>query len=197
MTILQAGARRLADTEPPARTGEADVELVGVTKAFGGSAAVDDVSLAHPTGRVLLAPRSIRLRQDDDAPHDRGFRTAEPRRDLGSRARRWLGFRPTGGPRTWFSSNWPCSLTSACSRTSPSACGWRGRGGRGQASRRRRGLPRQPRGRLVPGWRASFRVGSSNGLRSPARSSTSRPCFCSTSPSPRWTSSCGRRCSGS
>ena len=58
MTILQAGARRLADAEPPARTGEADVELVGVTKAFGGSAAVDDVSLAIRPGEFfsLLGP---------------------------------------------------------------------------------------------------------------------------------------------
>src|SRR5262245_21807306 len=51
-------ARQGTDRNRSPGAGEADVELVGVTKAFGGTTAVDDVSLAMRPGEFfsLLGP---------------------------------------------------------------------------------------------------------------------------------------------
>ncbi len=61
---------------------EADIRLERVTKRFGDFTAVDDLSLEIPRGRVLLAARAVRLRQDDDAAHDRRLRGGHLRLDL-------------------------------------------------------------------------------------------------------------------
>ena len=57
-----------------------DVRLVDVTKSFGPDVvAVDHISLDVLRRRVLLAARSVGLRQDHDAAHDRRLRGAHQR----------------------------------------------------------------------------------------------------------------------
>ena len=51
-------------------SGRYDVELVAVTKRYGATTAVDDVSLRIPE-ELLLPAGTERLRQDHDAAHDR------------------------------------------------------------------------------------------------------------------------------
>ena len=65
-------------------------------------------------GRVLLVARSLRLREDHDAAHDRRLRAARPRGRSCSTARTWRRRRPTSGTST------PCSRTTRCSRISRS-----------------------------------------------------------------------------
>ena len=57
------------------------LELTGIQKRFGESAAVQDFNLAAERGEFVLVPRAVRLRQDDDAPDDRRLRAPDRRLD--------------------------------------------------------------------------------------------------------------------
>ena len=62
------------------------IVLDGVGKTFGDTTAVHEISLAIAGGRVLLAARAERVRQDDDAADDRRVRDADERAGRCSRA---------------------------------------------------------------------------------------------------------------
>ena len=75
-----------------------EIELVAVTKRFGDTVAVDDVSLRIPARRLLLPARAQRLRQDDDPAHDRRARSAY-RGDIRIGGNRSSASRRCGGAR--------------------------------------------------------------------------------------------------
>ena len=77
---------------------------------------------AHRARRVLLAPRPVGLRQDDDPAHDRRLRAADRRRDPARRPADRRVSRPTGATSTRSSSTTPCSRTWTSPRTSATAC---------------------------------------------------------------------------
>ena len=89
----------------------------------------------HLRGRVLLAARPERVRQDDDAAHDRGLRGADGGRDLRRRENRSRASLRTAVPSTPSSSPTPSSPTSTSSTTSPSASAGAGVKGRGLSKR--------------------------------------------------------------
>ena len=75
-------APAIADSGDPAPDPAAlDVEIIDVTKRFGDVTAVDRMRLQHRPRLVLLVPRPVGLRQDDDAADDRRLRAADERRD--------------------------------------------------------------------------------------------------------------------
>ena len=71
-------SRRGVPRDPPARPGEA------LPRGPGGRRRL----ARHRAGRVLLAARAVRLRQDDDAADDRRLRAADRRPDPAARPRR-------------------------------------------------------------------------------------------------------------
>ena len=73
---------------------EPGVTPEGVTKRFGDFTAVDAIDLDDRRGRVLHAARPERLRQDDDAAHDRRVRATRRRSDPDRRRRRRRPARP-------------------------------------------------------------------------------------------------------
>ena len=66
----------------------ASIEFRNVSKRYGDVAAVRDVSFAIGAGHAGHAARPVRLRQDDDAAHDRRPRAADGRHDPHRRRRR-------------------------------------------------------------------------------------------------------------
>ena len=77
-----------------ADTGDGTVELRNVSKHFGDVVAVDGVDLNIAVGRVLLAARAFRLRQDDGAEDGGRVRVAQ----LRDRACSVGGTSPAGPP---------------------------------------------------------------------------------------------------
>ena len=65
-----------------------EIQLEGLTKAFGEHVAVAGIDVDMPPGRVLHAARPVRLREDDDAADDRRLRAADERPDHARRHRR-------------------------------------------------------------------------------------------------------------
>ena len=74
----------------------------------------------HAAGRVLHAARPVRLREDDDAAHDRRLRAADERADHARRHRRRARARRTSATSTRCSRATRCSRTSTWPRTSRS-----------------------------------------------------------------------------
>ena len=98
---------------------------VDLAKHFRDVRAVDGVSLEIGARRVLLAPRTVGLRQDHDAADDRRLRAADRRPDPAPRPRRDRRPAATSGRSTWSSRTTRCSPTSTSARTSRSGCGAR------------------------------------------------------------------------
>ena len=76
--------RRRRPSAPPANADERrhpDVEIIGVTKRFGDGHRRGPHGPADRPRHVLLPPRPVRLRQDDDPPDDRRLRAADRGRD--------------------------------------------------------------------------------------------------------------------
>ena len=78
MPRVAMGDRRLgAPMTVPRDATSAEIRLIDLEKRFGAVRAVDGVSLDVQRGRVLLAARTVRLRQDDHAADDRRLRAAD------------------------------------------------------------------------------------------------------------------------
>ena len=90
---------------------DAAVELRRVTKSFGAAIALDGIDLVDPQGRVLLAARPERLRQDDDPEPDRRLRDRHAAARCSSTAARCRTRPRTSGRST------PCSRAMPSSRT--------------------------------------------------------------------------------
>ena len=91
------------------------LRLQSVTKRFGTVTAVDRIDLAIEQRRVLRAPRSERLRQDDHAAPHRRPRAAGRGQRRHRRTATSRRCRPIAVISAW------CSRTSCCSRTRPRA----------------------------------------------------------------------------
>ena len=121
------------------------IQLEHVTKRFGQFVAVDDADFGIGQRRVLRDARSVRLRQDHDAAHDRRLRGADRRARSGSRARTSRRSRRTSATSTPSSSSTRCSRTCRCTTTSRSVHGSnKVAEDRGQAARRRAARDRAP-----------------------------------------------------
>ena len=69
------------------------VQLVGLCKRFAEIVAVDDLSLEIRRRRILLAPRAVGMRQDDDPRLVAGFEEPTVRPDHARRRSTWHGSR--------------------------------------------------------------------------------------------------------
>ena len=185
MTVLSARLRR-------------EIRLIDLEKRFGAVRAVDGVSLDVQPGRVLLAARAVRLRQDDDPADDRRLRAADGRADPAARARRH--------PRPARQAAGQHGLPELRAVPAPRrrrqhrvrAAAQEGRRSGDRPTRRRGARARPPGGLRATASRTSCRAASSSGSRSPGPSSTGPTCCSSTSRSaPSTSSSAGSSSSSS
>ena len=91
---------------------QGEIQLEELTKAFGERRRRRRHRPRDAAGRVLHDGRPVRLRQDDDAAHDRRLRAPDERADRARRRRRRAACRRTSATST------RCSRATRCSRTS-------------------------------------------------------------------------------
>ena len=184
-------------TNPVASEGRGAVVLDRICEALRRPARGRRPLADDRAGRVHLAARSVRLRQDHDAAHDRGIRRAGCRRHprLGTQRAGHAAVPPRREHGLPGLRALPAHERRRERRLRPAAASHARRPRSASASR-----PRSTWCRCAASPIASppsSRAASSSASRWRAPSSTARPCCCSTSRSARSTVSCAKRCSSS
>ena len=190
--------RRIGTAAGTTMVASVGVELEDVSVQFGNFVAVRDASVRDRARRVLLLPRPVRLRQDHDPAHRLGL----PRADRGPGADRRQGHgrhRPEPPPDRADlpeSRSVPADAGLGEHRLRARGQGWPRADAAPQRAERAARADRAARPGRQAGPRAFGRPEAARRDRARA-CAPSRRCCCSTSRSPRSTSSCASTCAPS